>query len=66
MKEFSVVVQWFNGDFYEYVTSFSSNDVTVDDVELFIENSRQRFIKIGEDLVNLDNVLTVNVSEVDN
>ncbi|PFD94667.1 hypothetical protein CN275_00310 [Bacillus anthracis] len=66
MKEFSVLVRWINGEYDEYFASLSRNDATVEDVEFLIENSKHHFIKIGDDLVNLNNVLSINVSEIGN
>lgn len=66
MKRFSVTVHWIGGGHEEYVISYKRNDITADEVEQYIIRNEYRFIKLGEELVNLDNILAIKVNETGN
>ncbi|MED2789687.1 hypothetical protein P4261_29015 [Bacillus thuringiensis] len=66
MKRFSVTVHWIGGGNEEYVISYKRSDATTDDVEQYIIRNEYRFIKLGEELVNLDNILAIKVNEIGN
>ncbi len=68
MKEFKVEVKSINGEISNYVTRYERDDATAENLERFIVEHESRFIPFGEELINLDNVLTIKVTErnVDN
>ncbi|QUW34592.1 hypothetical protein J8Y17_28280 (plasmid) [Bacillus cereus] len=63
MKEFKVEVKSINGEISNYVTRYERDDATAETLENFIVERESRFIPFGNELVNLDNVLTIKVTE---